>query len=91
MKDAMKSKRSSDLATIRLILAAVKDRDIAAREHGVQDAQATAEAAKKAIKAVGAEGIKDMGKVMAHLRQTHGASLDPQTAAEAAKRLLTSA
>lgn len=144
MKDAMKSKRSSDLATIRLILAAVKDRDIAAREHGVQDgvdddsirdllqkmikqrgesitlyeqggrieladaeraeidvikqflpkqldAQATAEAAKKAIKAVSAEGIKDMGKVMAHLRQTHGASLDPQTAAEAAKRLLTSA
>jgi uncharacterized protein YqeY len=142
MKNAMKSKQTADLATIRLILAAIKDRDIAAREHGVQDgvdddsirellqkmikqrgesivlyeqggrieladseraeievikqflpkqldAAATLDAAKKAIESVGAEGIKDMGKVMASLRQTHGAALDAQTAAEAAKRLLT--
>ena len=142
MKNAMKSKKTADLATIRLILAAIKDRDIAAREHGVQDgvdddsirellqkmikqrgesitlyeqggrveladseraeievikqflpkqldAAATLDAAKKAIEFVGAEGIKDMGKVMASLRQTYGAALDAQTAAEAAKRLLT--
>ena len=37
MKDAMREKRTHELATIRLILAAVKDRDIAAREHGRMD------------------------------------------------------
>ena len=37
MKAAMKERRPTELATIRLILAAVKDRDIAAREHGQHD------------------------------------------------------
>lgn len=37
MKSAMREKRADELATIRLILAAVKDRDIAAREHGQRD------------------------------------------------------
>lgn len=37
MKEAMLNKRAQELATIRLILAAIKDRDIAAREHGKMD------------------------------------------------------
>jgi len=37
MKTAMREKRKAELSTIRLILAAVKDRDIAAREHGQHD------------------------------------------------------
>ncbi len=37
MKNAMREKRVAELGTIRLILAALKDRDIAVREHGVMD------------------------------------------------------
>ena len=37
MKEAMKSKDSKTLATVRLIMAALKDRDIAARGQGKDD------------------------------------------------------
>ncbi len=37
LKDAMRAKDSRAVATVRLILAALKDRDIAAREKGVMD------------------------------------------------------
>jgi len=37
MKEAMKAKDAKRLATVRLILAALKDRDIAARGRGVTD------------------------------------------------------
>lgn len=37
MKDAMRNKRASELSTIRLILAAIKDRDIAQRQDGSRD------------------------------------------------------
>ena len=37
MKTAMKAKETHTLATVRLILAALKDRDIAARSKGNQD------------------------------------------------------
>lgn len=36
-KDAMKSREATRLATLRLINAAIKDRDIAARAEGVED------------------------------------------------------
>ena len=141
MKAAMKERRPTELATIRLILAAVKDRDISAREHGQHDgvddsairdllqkmikqrgesismyeqggrlelaeaeqaeidviktflpAQLTAEeieaAVEDAIAEIGAAGIKDMGKVMAVLRERHAATLDVPTAAAIAKRRL---
>lgn len=141
MKDAMREKRAHELATIRLILAAVKDRDIAAREHGRMDGvdddsirdllqkmikqrgesislyeqggrlelaeaeraeieviktflptQMSADQVETAVEAaiarIGAAGIKDMGKVMAELRQKHGAALDVPTAAAIAKRRL---
>ncbi len=141
MKDALRNKRTSELATIRLILAAVKDRDIAAREHGQHNGvdddsirdllkkmikqrgesislyeqggrlelaeaeraevdviknflpaemseEQTVAAVDAAIAAVGAVGIKDMGKVMAALREKHGAALDAQKAAASAKQRL---
>ncbi len=37
MKDAMRNKRAEELSTIRLILAAIKDRDIASRSDGSRD------------------------------------------------------
>jgi uncharacterized protein YqeY len=37
MKDAMRNKRPAELSTIRLILAAIKDRDIANRSDGSRD------------------------------------------------------
>jgi uncharacterized protein len=37
MKDAMRAKRTTELATIRLILAAIKDRDIASRSDGSRE------------------------------------------------------
>jgi len=141
MKDAMRAKRTAELSTIRLILAAVKDRDIAVREHGQHDgvdddsirdllakmikqrgdsialyeqggrlelaeaeqaeieiikgflptqmdAATTQAAVDAAILKVGAAGIKDMGKVMAVLREQHGATLDVATAAGIAKTRL---
>jgi len=45
-------------------------------------------AVEAAIARIGAAGIKDMGKVMAELRQKHGAALDVPTAAALAKRRL---
>lgn len=144
MKSAMKDRRTAELATIRLILAAIKDRDIAAREHGQHDgvdddairgllqkmikqrgesialyeqggrlelaqseqaevdvirsflpapmdAAQTEAAVDAAIDQVGASGIKDMGKVMAALKQQHAASLDAQMAASVAKKRLSAA
>jgi uncharacterized protein YqeY len=37
MKDALKAKDAKRLSTLRLVLAALKDRDIAARGRGKQD------------------------------------------------------
>ena len=37
MKEAMKEKAQLRLSTLRLISAAIKDRDIAARSEGVED------------------------------------------------------
>ena len=129
MKRALKDKNQSALGTIRLILAALKDRDIAARGHdkadGITDddilamlqtmikqrhdsvalyekggrddlvASEKAEIAiiqqflpeqltetecdvalKKAIAATKAASVKDMGKVMAHLKREYAGRMD---------------
>ena len=129
MKNAMKAKDQRALSTVRLILAALKDRDIAVRSAGTCDpipdsailemlqkmvkqrhesiemytkgnrpelAQQEREeigviegfmpkqmgeaemsaAVDAAIAAVGAAGIKDMGKVMASLKQEHAGVMD---------------
>src|SRR5580704_4520097 len=141
MKTAMRAKDTRTLSTVRLIMAALKDRDIAARSDGdrpqipdseilrllqsmvkqrresialyekgnrpelarqegeeiaviesflpqqMDDAGIEA-AAKAAIADTGAAGIKDMGKVMAALRERHAGVLDMAKAGAAVKRLL---
>jgi uncharacterized protein YqeY len=141
MKTALRAKDTRTLATVRLILAALKDRDIAARSDGDRpqipeaeilrmlqgmvkqrresitlyqqgnrpelaqqeseeivviesflpqqlDEPGTEAAAKAAIAESAAAGIKDMGKVMALLRERHAGVLDMAKAGAAVKRLL---
>jgi uncharacterized protein YqeY len=129
LKDALKSGKAKKLSTLRLISAALKDRDIAARSKGnvdgigeedilsmlqtmikqrqesakmyrdgnreelalseeeeiavirtflpeqMDDAK-VAEAIATAIAETGAVSIKDMGKVMAYLKQNHAGQMD---------------
>jgi uncharacterized protein YqeY len=46
LKDAMKARREREVATLRMILAGLKNRDIAAREKGVADGIPDAEIAQ---------------------------------------------
>jgi uncharacterized protein len=141
MKTALRAKDTRTLSTVRLIMAALKDRDIAARSDGdrpqipdsevlrmlqgmvkqrresielyqkgnrpelaqqeseeiaviesflpqqMDDAGIEA-AAKTAIAESGAAGIKDMGKVMAALRERHAGVIDLAKAGAVVKRLL---
>ncbi len=45
-------------------------------------------AIKETIAAIGAAGIKDMGRTMAALRERHAGRLDPAAASQIVKRLL---
>lgn len=129
LKTAMLSKDARTVSTVRLILAALKDRDIAARPKGVTDGipdgeiqqmlqsmikqrresialynqggrpelaeqeaaeiavietflprqmgeEEVAAAVKAAIADIGAGSIKDMGKVMAALKERHAGTMD---------------
>jgi uncharacterized protein YqeY len=129
LKDAMKAKDADRLSTLRLINAAIKDRDISlrgeGREDGVTDAEVlqilgkmvkqrqesarayeeggrlelaekeraevtvieeflprqlseaeVSSAVDKAIAATGAEGIRDMGKVMGELKARYTGQMD---------------
>ena len=142
MKEAMKAKDAKRLATLRLVLAALKDRDIAARTESSRDLlgedeilslmakmikqreeSATAydagnrpelaagereeiaiirgfmpaqmdeaamkEAVKKTISEVGAASIKDMGKVMAVLKERYAGQMDFSKASAATKDALS--
>jgi len=142
MKEAMKAKDAKRLATVRLILAALKDRDIAARSEtsrdllgddeiltllakmikqreesaavyrqggrpelaeneeaeiavirGFMPRQMDADEAKAAIQAViaetGAASIKDMGKVMAVLKERFAGQMDFSKASAATKDALS--
>ena len=141
MKTALRAKDTRTLSTVRLIMAALKDRDIAARSDGDRPQIPEAEilrmlqgmvkqrresialyqqgnrpelaqqeseeitviesflpqqmddagieaAAKMAIAETGAAGIKDMGKVMAALRERHAGVIDLARAGATVKRLL---
>jgi uncharacterized protein YqeY len=141
MKTALRAKDTRTLSTVRLIMAALKDRDIAARgtanpaeitdpeilrmlqgmikqrresialyEQGKRPELAQQEgeeivviesflpqqmdnagieaAAKSAIADTGAAGIKDMGKVMAALRERHAGTIDLARAGGIVKQLL---
>ena len=141
MKTALRAKDTRTLSTVRMIMAGLKDRDIAARSDGnkaeipeseilrmlqgmvkqrresielyqkgnrpelaqqeseeiaviesflpqqMDDAGIEA-AAKTAIAEAGASGIKDMGKVMAVLRERHAGVIDLARAGAVVKRLL---
>jgi hypothetical protein len=141
MKTALRAKDTRTLSTVRMIMAGLKDRDIAARSDGnkaeipeseilrmlqgmvkqrresielyqkgnrpelaqqeseeiaviesflpqqMDDAGIEA-AAKTAIAEAGASGIKDMGKVMAALRERHTGVIDLARAGAVVKRLL---
>lgn len=142
MKDAMRSKDAAGLSTIRLILAALKDRDIAARSKGnydsisedeilqmfngmikqrresitlyeqggrcelaqkeneeiaviqrfmpkqMDDAEVDA-AVKAAIAGIEAKGLKDMGRVMAVLKEKHAGQMDFTKASALVKQALS--
>ena len=122
MKEAMKAKDAKRLATVRLMLAALKDRDIAARSDGHRellgddeiltllakmikqreeiviirsfmpaqmDEAAMQEAVKKVIAETGAASIKDMGKVMAVLKERFAGQMDFSKASAATKDALS--
>jgi len=140
LKDAMKSKNAERLSTVRLIQAAIKDRDIANRGAGKEEAgddeilqilakmvkqrdesakiyeeNARPELAAKEraeivvlqdflpkqlsdaqvrsniaaiISEIGAAGAKDMGKVMAVLKERYAGQMDFSKASGAVKELL---
>ena len=141
LKVAMKAKDQRATSTLRMILAAIKDRDIAARGQGntggIGDAdvvrvmqamikqrqesielykkgarqdlvdqetqeiaiiqrflpeQMTAAEMEKAVadaaRELGAAGLKDMGRTMAHLREKYGGRMDFAQAGAQLKKLL---
>jgi uncharacterized protein len=141
LKEAMKAKKERGVSTLRLILAALKDRDIAARSKGNYDgisedeirsmlqgmikqrresialyeqggrcelAQQEAEeiaviegflpkqmsdadiqaAARALIAEIGAQGIKDMGRTMAAIKQRYAGQMDFAKASGVVKQLL---
>ena len=142
MKEAMKAKDTKRLATVRLMLAALKDRDIAARSEtsrdllgddeiltllakmikqreesaaaydagnrpelaagereeiaiirsfmpAQMDESAMKAAVAKTIAETGAASIKDMGKVMALLKERYAGQMDFSKASAATKDALT--
>jgi uncharacterized protein YqeY len=141
LKQAMRAKDTRTLSAVRLILAAVKDRDVAARGSGNPEGIADPEilrvlqgmikqrresialyqqgnrpelaqreedeiaviesflpqqmgdeeiaaAAKAAVAETGAAGVKDMGRVMAVLRERHAGVIDLARAGAVVKKLL---
>ena len=142
MKEAMKAKDAKRLATVRLVLAALKDRDIAARSENSRDLlgddviltllakmikqreesatafdagnrpelaagereeiaiirgfmpaqmddEAMKDAVAKAISELGAVSIKDMGRVMAALKERYAGQMDFSKASAATKDALS--
>ena len=140
LKQAMKARSARTVSTVRLILAALKERDVAARGEGNPEGLADpdiarmlqgmikqprngsrstsrpprrpgaagerqiaiiesflprqmsegeiAAAAQAVIAETGAAGIRDMGKVMAALRERHAGAMDFSRAGPIVKRLL---
>lgn len=141
LKDAMKKKDNKSVSTIRLILAAIKDRDIAARGKGNDDGikeddvlrllqsmvkqrkesismyekggrlelaqeeqkeieiinnflpkqlspEELEQKVKEEIQATNAQGLKDMGKVMATLRDKYAGQMDFGKASAIVKQTL---
>ena len=143
VKDAMRSKEKLRLSTLRLINAAIKDKDIALRMEDRPDGVSSSEilqilgkmvkqrqesarayeeggrlelaqqelseikiieeflprqlsdedvakAIEEVISDIGATSIRDMGKVMADIRKTHGENADMSLVSKYVKQLLSS-
>ena len=126
VKQAMREKDAARLSTLRLINAAIKDRDIAARadgqENGVDDSEVLAilgkmvkqrremaeievieeflpralsdaevsAAVDAAVAEVGAESIRDMGRVMGVLKSKYTGQMDFAAAGPLVKARLAS-
>lgn len=141
LKDSLKAKDQAAVSTVRLILAALKDRDIAARTKGNRDGIGTDEilamlqsmikqrqesialyeqggrleladqeraeikvierflptqmseaevaaAVREVIAEVGAQGLKDMGRTMAALKQRYAGQMDFAKASALVKQVL---
>lgn len=141
LKEAMKAREARTVSTVRLILAALKERDVAARTSGRPEGldeseiirllqamikqrresialyergnrpdlarqeseeiaviasflpqpmsdEEMAAAARAAIAETGAAGVRDMGKVMARLRDRHAGAIDMSRAGPLVKQLL---
>lgn len=142
LKTAMLSKDARSVSTIRLIMAALKDRDIAARPRGVTDGipeeeilgmlqsmmkqrresialyeqggrlelaqqeaeeitiierflpaqlspEQVAEAVRVVVAEIGAQGLKDMGRTMAALKERYAGQMDFTKASATVKAQLT--
>ncbi|HMG59557.1 MAG TPA: GatB/YqeY domain-containing protein [Burkholderiales bacterium] len=66
MKAAMKAREAQRLSAIRLLLAAIKQREVDERKE-LSDAE-IAQEVSTAIAQTGAKGVADMGKVMGALK-----------------------
>jgi len=73
-KDAMRRKDALRVSTLRLVSAAIKDRDIAARKALSETEMKTAIAA--IVEETGATCLKDMGKIMGRLKTDFAGRLD---------------
>ena len=103
LKTATKAQDKLRISTLRLVSAAIKDRDIAARTAGkgeatdaelldlfakqLSDAD-TQKAIADAIAEAGAASVKDMGKVMAALKARYAGQMDFAKASAAVKAKL---
>ena len=103
VKEAMKSGDKKRLGTLRLMQAAIKDKDINSRTDGHDSAltpdSGISELFAKMVKqrqdsvaaviaAVGATSVKDMGKVMAELKAKYAGQMDMGKAGGIVKALL---
>jgi len=95
-KDAMRAKNTLRVSTLRLVSAAVKDRDIAARSEdrcdGITDAEILSILSKmvKQREESGATCLKDMGKIMGKLKTDYAGRVDMGKAGAVVKSHLCS-
>ena len=90
-KNALKSKDKIKISTYRLILSSIKDLDISNRSGPNKketDDEDTKKICEEIISKLGANSIKDMGKVMGELKKKHADEIDFSKAGALLKQLL---
>ncbi len=86
LQGALKERNKLEISTLRLILAAVKDRDIASRT--LENRTEITKVCKEAIQSIKAQGPKDISKVMGILKKKYSDILDFAKAGEQVKEIL---